>query len=79
MRLPLSSGSTSRDSSRLKGAWGVNVFAEQGGEGALQVKRPGIGSIVAGTSPGQGLFNYTGSTVSVQNDVLHVGAGTFAL
>jgi len=53
----------------------VNVY----GDGQRARKRPGFGTKVSGTTPGQGLFNWTGSIVSIQNDVLHVGAGTYAL
>ena len=75
MRQSLLVTNTSRDQTRAKGCWYVNVYSD----GQRARKRPGFGSKVSGTTPGQGLFNWTGSIVSIQNDVLHVGAGTYAL
>ena len=74
-RLPLLSPLESRDALRQKDSWASNVY----GEGVRARKRAGFGSKVIGTSPGQGLFNYAAATVSIQNDVLKVGAGSFAL
>ena len=74
-RQPLAFSSESRDALRQKDSWAVNVY----GDGQRARKRPGFGTKVSGTTPGQGLFNWTAQTVSIQNDVLHVGAGTYAL
>ena len=75
VRSPLLVPNNSRDQTRVKGSWAVNIY----GSGQRARKRPGFGGLVAGTTPGQGLFNWTGSIVSVQNDVLHVGAVTYTL
>ena len=67
--------SASRDSNRTKGPWGVNCFLD----GNKVMKRPALGTAVAGTTPGQGMHNWDGNTVSIQNDILHVAASTYAL
>ena len=74
-RSPLAFSSESRDALRQRDSWAVNVYVD----GQRARKRPGFGTKVSGTTPGQGLFNWTGSIVSIQNDILHVGAGTYSL
>ena len=75
VRHALPEGTTSRDASKTKGGWGTNFFNEL----PRSVKRPGFTLNSTRTGPGQGLFNYSASLVSVSNDSLKVGAATFAL
>jgi len=75
VRQPLQVLSSSRDSNRTKGPWAINCFPDEN----KIMKRPGFSLNASGTTPGQGLFNYTTSIVSVQNDVLKVGASSFPL
>ena len=74
-RFPLAVSSASRDYLRDKGSWGVNGFTEIG----RMIKRPGYSLHTSGSSPGQGIFNYSGSVVRVNNDVLWVGGSSWAL
>lgn len=74
-RISLAEVASTRDSTRAKGSWQRNTYTES----ERTKKRPGFDLTSAGTTPGQGLFNYGGLTVSIQADVLHVGASTYAL
>jgi len=75
LRLSLVTANTSRDGTRLKGSWGVNVFQDSG----RIRKRFGIVLDTSGASPGQGLLIYGTSKVSIRNDTLYVGGTSFAL
>lgn len=67
--------SQTRDYSRAKGPWAINTFAD----GKRMMKRFGLSAPTAGTTPGQGLFNWDSNIVNVQNDVLKVGASSYVL
>ena len=75
IRVSLLNPSFTRDSTRLKGAWGVNVW----GEGERQHKRFGLTLDAAGESPGQGLFVWGTAAVSLQDDTLHIDEDSFSL
>lgn len=75
LRLSLITANTSRDSTRLKGSWGINVFQDSG----RIRKRFGLVLDTSGSSPGQGLLIYGTSKVSIRNDILYVGGTSFSL
>lgn len=75
IRLSLIIANSSRDSTRLKGSWGVNVFQDSG----RIRKRFGLVLDTSGSSPGQGLLIYGTSKVSIRNDILYVGGTSFSL
>lgn len=75
LRLSLVTDNTSRDGTRAKGSWGVNVFHDSG----RIRKRFGLTLDTSGASPGQGLLIYGTSKVSIRNDTLYVGGTSFAL
>ena len=71
VRAPMAVLSVSRDSARMKGAWGVNEMTEQLPSGVRAVKRPGlINTLPALSSTGQGLFNWNFKGVAVVTDGL---------
>lgn len=74
-RVSLALQNLSRNSSRTKDAWGVNVLIDNG----KLYKRTGMTLDTSGTSPGQGLFVYGTSKVSIRNDILYVDASSFSL
>lgn len=74
-RVSLALPNLSRNSSRTRDAWGVNVFIDNG----KLYKRTGMILDTSGTFPGQGLFVYGTSKVSIRNDVLYVDASSFSL
>ena len=75
LRLSLSIDNTSRDGTRAKGSWGVNIFQDSG----RIRKRFGVVLDIPGVTPGQGIFIYGTSKVSIQNDVLYIGHTSFVL
>ncbi len=74
-RVQLAFSNATRNSGRVKGPWGVNVLVD----GPRIRKRFGLTAHTSGTSPGQGLLMYGTTAVSIRNDVLWVGASSFAL
>lgn len=74
-RVQLAFNNATRNSGRVKGPWGVNVLVD----GPRVRKRFGLTAHTSGTSPGQGLLMYGAVVVSIRNDVLWVGASSFAL
>jgi len=74
-RIQLASSNTTRNSTRTKGQWGVNILVD----GPRVKKRFGLIDHTSGTSPGQGLLMYGTVAVSIRNDTLYVGASSFAL
>lgn len=74
-RVQLAFNNATRNSGRAKGPWGVNVLVD----GPRVRKRFGLTAHTSGTSPGQGLLMYGAVVVSIRNDVLWVGASSFAL
>jgi len=74
-RVQLAFNNATRNSGRAKGPWGVNVLVD----GPRVRKRFGLTAHTSGTSPGQGLLMYGTTAVSIRNDVLYVGASSFAL
>jgi len=75
LRLSLSIDNTSRDGTRAKGSWGVNIFQDSG----RIRKRFGLTLDTFGESPGQGILIYGTSSVSVRNDTLYIGRTSFTL
>jgi len=76
MRAPLVFPSETRDASREKDEWGVNVFGEMGEDETLRaVKRPGLAEGFAGVegTTGQGVFNFDGLVYEIVDDVLYTG------
>lgn len=74
-RVQLAFNNATRNSGRAKGPWGVNVLVD----GPRIRKRFGLVDHTSGTAPGQGLLMYGTTAVSIRNDVLYVGASSFAL
>jgi len=74
-RVPLASANTTRNSTRTRGQWAVNIFVD----GSKAKKRFGLVDHTTGASPGQGLFIYGTTAVSIRNDTLYVGGTSFAL
>lgn len=75
LRLSLVIDNTSRNQTRAKGSWGVNVFQDSG----RIRKRFGLTLDTFGESPGQGILIYGPSSVSIRNDTLYVGRTSFTL
>ena len=74
-RVQLAFNNATRNSGRAKGPWGVNVLVD----GPWIRKRFGLVDHTSGTAPGQGLLMSGTVAVSIRNDVLWVGASSFAL
>lgn len=75
LRLSLVLDNTSRNQTRAKGSWGVNVFQDSG----RIRKRFGLTLDTFGESPGQGILIYGPSSVSIRNDTLYVDRTSFTL
>lgn len=75
LRLSLVTDNTSRDSTRVKGSWGINVFHDSG----RVRKRFGLLLDTSGESPGQGVLIYGTANVRISNDTLYIGLTSFAL
>jgi len=75
LRLSLVIDNTSRNQTRSKGSWGVNVFHDSG----RIRKRFGLTLDTFGESPGQGILIYGPSSVSIRNDTLYVDRTSFTL
>ncbi len=75
IRLSLVTDNTSRNHTRAKGSWGVNVFHDSG----RIRKRFGLTYDISGVAPGQGLLIYGTFKVSIRNDTLYVGLTSFVL